>query len=53
MVFLTSLADAYFDNKRIGKVKTVYEKVLTLIIENNARNWYINQLKANIEKVDK
>ena len=50
--FLTSLGDAYFDNKNKEKAKTTYEKALALGKQNNARNWYLNQLKANLLKIN-
>ncbi|MCH7974136.1 MAG: hypothetical protein IH949_09670 [Bacteroidetes bacterium] len=48
--YLTSLADAYFANKEFDKAKINYQNALDLAINQNTREWYINQLKYNVEK---
>lgn len=48
--FLTSLGDAYFKNKDTDKAQVTYKKALKLGEKNNSRNWYLNQLKANVLK---
>jgi len=50
--YLTSLADAYFANKEFDKAKINYQKALELAINQNTREWYINQLKYNVLKKD-
>jgi len=50
--YLTSLADAYFANKEFDEAKINYQKALKLAINQNTREWYINQLKYNVLKKD-
>jgi tetratricopeptide (TPR) repeat protein len=50
--FLTSLGDAYFKNKDTEKAKTTYKEALALGKKNHARNWYLNQLEANVLLID-
>jgi len=50
--YLTSLADAYFASKEFDEAKINYQKALKLAINQNTREWYINQLKYNVLKKD-
>jgi hypothetical protein len=50
--FLTSLGDAYFKIKDKEKAKATYEKALALGKKNHSRNWYLNQLEANVLKMN-
>ena len=49
--YITTLADVYLAGKESDKAKAMYRKALDMAYEIGARQWYINQLKANVSNV--
>lgn len=50
--YLTSLAKAYSKNKDPKSAKLYFSKALDLAKKQNARNWQLNQFKANLENTE-
>ncbi|MCG8329779.1 MAG: hypothetical protein MI974_18935 [Chitinophagales bacterium] len=50
--FMVSIAEAYLQKKDQDQAKNWYQKALKLSQKQATSNWYINQLKANIKKVE-
>lgn len=49
---LSSLGDTYLGIKVRTEARTAYMKALTLAEKQQSRGWYLNQLRANLQKVN-
>lgn len=50
--YIVSTAEAYLQKEDKEQTKIWYQKTLKLSQEQSTNNWYINQLEANMRKVE-